>query len=163
MLLCIISCSLISCCIEDPPENDEPVIIIDDLREFDFELSIVLENGTYQSDESSMILEIVLRSEHDKNIELETYQFNFPEVVIHDPYGFDHTLFHGNISVAPHYQVLEENDEIRTEIDLKRYDYWNGTPFIRSAIPMKWDMKGRYQCSARAYYIKSNIEDFEIL
>jgi len=169
MLLCLMSCCLISCCIVDKPDDDadgndaDPNIFTDDLREFEFELSVILENETYQGDESSMILEIVLISQDDWNIEIETYQIYYPEVVIIDPNGYYHTLFHGNISVEPHYQVIKKNEEIRTELDLKTYSYWNGIPFITSVGPMNWEIKGSYQCFVNAYNIESNIEDFDIL
>ena len=116
--------------------EDEPIPVADDLRGFDFELSVYLENETYEADNGPIKIEIILRSGDKRDIKLETYEIDFPEVIIIDPNGYERTIFHGNISVAPNYVIIGKNEEIRTEIDLKRSDYWNGTPFLGSAHPM---------------------------
>jgi hypothetical protein len=135
--------------------ESDPINVRDDLSPYDFELNITTVEKIINVENEGIELIIDLINHDEISIRLETYRIDWPHIEIIDPNGSSHTLFHGNITVAPNYEIIEPGDKLSSMINLKGYGYYDGS--------FDWNVLGVYQCKVEAYGLTSNIWEFEMI
>ena len=136
----------------DDQNDDDIPIVVGNLTGFILNLDI---NGTYKPSE----ITITLTNLGNVSVTFETYQINFPRIEITDSQDKKYTIFHGNISIAPHFEIMERNDTITKQFSLHSPSGYFDENFhlIHESIFKEGE---NYTCQVFAYNLESNRVDF---
>jgi len=142
-------------------QNEDGIIIVKkNLTGYQFYLRLDINRSRFKKDDRYINITITLTNLGNVTVELETYRINFPHIKIINPVGNIFTLFHGNITVAPHYEIMAKNDEISKQFNLHGYSYFYDGSQVTSEVV--WEEVGNYICQGFAYNLESNSRQFEI-
>jgi len=141
--------------------NDSDIVIIErNLTGSGFDLVLDINGSVFKKEFPPIEITVILTNLGNVTVKLETYRIYFPSIKITDSLNKTYTLFHGNISVAPHYVIMEKNYSITTQFHLHQYDYFDENyHLIHESI---FKEVGNYTCQVFAYNLESNRVEYTL-
>ena len=144
----------------DDSYDSDIVIIERNLTGSGFDLDLDINGSVFKKEFPPIEITVILTNLANVAVKLETYRINFPCIMITDPQNTFFLLHHGNISVAPHYEIMLKNDSITTQFHLHQYDYFDENyHLIHESI---FKEVGNYTCQVFAYNLESNRVEFTL-